>query len=227
LPSTQPHPLDTIAETVRAETVVTKSRFITTLAPATDRDEADEVVASVRREFHDAGHHCTAMVFGLDGARERSNDDGEPAGTAGAPMLAVLRGADLTEVVAVVTRYFGGTLLGAGGLVRAYGGAVSAAVAAADRVTRRPVALFDLHASHEDAGRLEHRLRTWAEATTGVPSDAISPGEYNAEGARYAIAVPLDHIASLRSELASSDVVHHLEECGHQIRPVPGGQRMR
>jgi putative IMPACT (imprinted ancient) family translation regulator len=140
--------LDTIAEQVRVEQVVTRSRFIATLAPVVDEAAADATIAAVRNEFHDARHHCTAMVLGPDGQRQRSNDDGEPAGTAGAPMLAVLRGAEVTDVVAVVTRYFGGTLLGAGGLVRAYGGAVTAALAEAQRVARVPVARFELASSH-------------------------------------------------------------------------------
>lgn len=214
-------PRDTIAAVVRTETVVTKSRFITTLAPATDRDAADAAIAAARREFHDAGHHCTAMVFGPDGQRERSNDDGEPAGTAGAPMLAVLRGAELTDVVAVVTRYFGGTLLGAGGLVRAYGGAVTAAVERATRLARRPVARFELFAAHEDAGRLEHWLRTWAETHDRLGADTISPGTYDAAGARFDLAVPLPQVGALRAELASSGISHHLGDRGREIRAVP------
>ena len=215
-------PLDTIAAPVRTESVVTKSRFITTLAPAADREAADAIIATARREFHDAGHHCTAMVFGPDGQRERSNDDGEPAGTAGAPILAVLRGAELTDVVAVVTRYFGGTLLGAGGLVRAYGGAVTAAVEHATRLARRPMARFELFAAHEDAGRLEHRLRTWAEIHDRLGDDTISPGTYDAAGARFDLAVPLTQVAALRAELASSGISHRLDDRGQQIRAVPG-----
>ncbi len=218
-----PLPLDTIAARVRTETVVTKSRFITTLAPATDRAAADDVIDDTRRDFHDAGHHCTAMVLGLDGQRERSNDDGEPAGTAGAPMLAVLRGAALTDVVAVVTRYFGGTLLGAGGLVRAYGGAVTTAVERATRLSRQSVALFDLYAGHQDAGRLEHRLRTWAETSRDLGPDTIAPGSYDADGARFRIAVPHAHVAALHTELASSQIDHHLEEQGQEIRAQPRG----
>lgn len=214
-------PLDTIGRTVRTETLVTRSRFITTLAPATERDAADAVIAATRREFHDAGHHCTAMVFGPDGQRERSNDDGEPAGTAGAPMLAVLRGAELTDVVAVVTRYFGGTLLGAGGLVRAYGGAVTAAVERATRLSRRPVARFELFVAHEEAGRLENWLRTWAQTHDGLGDDTIAPGTYDAAGARFALAVPLPRVEALRAELASSGIRHHLEDRGREIRAVP------
>jgi uncharacterized YigZ family protein len=208
--------LDTIAEQVRTEQVVTRSRFIATLAPVADEAAADAVIAAVSNEFHDARHHCTAMVLGPDGQRQRSNDDGEPAGTAGAPMLAVLRGAQLTDVVAVVTRYFGGTLLGAGGLVRAYGGAVTAAVQEAQRVSRIPVARFELSAALEDAGRLEHRLRTWA-----VDREvAVGDGAYTADGARWRVDVPLSDVEAVRTLLAGSGVAHHLDELGVARREV-------
>ena len=86
---------------------------------------------SMRAQHWDARHHCSAFVLGPRSELQRSSDDGEPAGTAGAPMLEVLRGAGVSDVAAVVTRWFGGTLLGAGGLVRAYGDAVRAALAEA------------------------------------------------------------------------------------------------
>jgi uncharacterized YigZ family protein len=208
--------LDTIAARVRVEQVVTRSRFIATLTPVADEAGADEVIAEVRREYHDARHHGTAMVLGPDGQRQRSNDDGEPAGTAGAPMLAVLRGAELTDVVAVVTRYFGGTLLGAGGLVRAYGGAVGAAVEAAERVARVPVACFELAAGHEDAGRLEHRIRAWA----SDHAVAVGDGVYTADGARWRLDVPLPVVDAFRTLLAGGGVGHHLEELGVARREV-------
>jgi uncharacterized YigZ family protein len=208
--------LDTIAGQVRVEQVVTRSRFIATLAPVADEAAADATIAAVRNEFHDARHHCTAMVLGPDGQRQRSNDDGEPGGTAGAPMLAVLRGAEVTDVVAVVTRYFGGTLLGAGGLVRAYGGAVTAAVADARRVARVPVARYELAVGLEDAGRLEHRIRTWA-AEHRV---AVGEGVYTADGARWRLDVPLPAVNELRALLARSGAAHHLDELGLAHREV-------
>jgi uncharacterized YigZ family protein len=211
-----PPPLDSIAEQVRTEQVVTRSRFIATLAPVADEAAADVVIAAVRNEFHGARHHGTAMVLGPDGQRQRSNDDGEPASTAGAPMLAVLRGAELTDVVAVVTRYFGGTLLGAGGLVRAYGGAVSAAVAEAQRVARVPVARFEIAASVHDAGKLEHRLRTWATDR----EVAVGDGAYGADGARWRVDVPLPAVDDLWTLLAATDVPHRVEDLGHTTRSV-------
>ncbi len=108
----------TIAAPVEHEVVVTKSRFITTVAPVVDVADAERVITEVRKRHWDARHHCTAMVTGVLGDQARSSDDGEPSGTAGVPMLEVLRRRGLTDLVAVVTRYFGGVKLGAGGLVR-------------------------------------------------------------------------------------------------------------
>jgi len=110
----------TIAGPVEHELVVKKSRFLALVRPVADVPEADAVVAAVRKKHWDARHHCVALVVGPHAEQQRSTDDGEPSGTAGVPMLEVLRRRDLTDLVVVVTRYFGGVLLGAGGLVRAY-----------------------------------------------------------------------------------------------------------
>ncbi|MFD0485664.1 IMPACT family protein [Kineococcus sp. GCM10028916] len=152
-------PLPVPARAVRTGTSVERSRFIATLEPVRDVDGVDAVLARVRKEFPDARHHCTASVLGGDGTQQRSNDDGEPAGTAGAPMLAALNGAGVTGVIAVVTRYFGGVLLGTGGLARAYGSAVSGALAEAGVLRRRWVDLVEVRASLADGGRLEADLR--------------------------------------------------------------------
>jgi uncharacterized YigZ family protein len=150
----------TIASSGTHEIVVKKSRFICTLTRADTEDEARTAIETVRKRHWGANHNCSAYRIGPGGHLQRTSDDGEPAGTAGAPMLAVLTRRDLTDTVAVVTRYFGGILLGAGGLIRAYGQAVSDAVDAVGIVERRPVALIAVETDHADAGRLEHALRT-------------------------------------------------------------------
>src|SRR5699024_1108698 len=159
------------------------SRFRCRLAPVADEEAARQEIERARREHWDARHHCSAFVLGPDSGTERSSDDGEPSGTAGAPMLEVLRGAGLTDVVAVVTRWFGGTLLGTGGLVRAYGEAVRLAVAAAPiRWVQRQRELT-VTVDPGTAGRLETELRrrdvtvvdtVWAQTVTlriAVPPD--------------------------------------------------------
>jgi uncharacterized YigZ family protein len=140
------------------ESVVTRSRFVCSLYRVASDAEARERIAAHRREFWDASHNCTAYVLD-EGRIARSNDDGEPAGTAGLPMLEVLRGRDLTDVLAVVTRYFGGVKLGAGGLVRAYGGAVSAAVEAAGTVELDTWPRLLVRVDYGTAGSLEGLLR--------------------------------------------------------------------
>jgi len=150
----------TLARDGRAEIEVKRSRFLCTLARVEDEEAARAVVDRLRREHWDARHHCSAFVIGPDGAIERSSDDGEPAGTAGAPMLEVLRGRGVSDTVAVVTRWFGGTLLGAGGLVRAYGDAVRAGLDATGTLHRDRVRELTLEVGHADAGRVESDLRS-------------------------------------------------------------------
>ena len=99
-----------------------KSRFIATLEPVSSEEAATEFIASIKKKYWDARHNCSAFVIGSGGEKTRCSDDGEPSGTAGRPMLNVLVGEHITNACVVVTRYFGGTLLGTGGLVRAYSG---------------------------------------------------------------------------------------------------------
>lgn len=149
----------TIARDGEAEIEVKRSRFLCTLVRVEEEAAARAVVERMRRQHWDARHHCSAFVLGPDGALERSSDDGEPAGTAGAPMLEVLRGRGVSDVVAVVTRWFGGTLLGAGGLVRAYGDAVRAGLDATDTLRRDLVRELTVGLDHADAGKVESELR--------------------------------------------------------------------
>ena len=165
----------TIASAVEHETVIRKSRFLTRIEPVSSVEQADTVIAAIRKRAWDANHNCTAMVTGLLGDQARSSDDGEPSGTAGIPMLEVLRRRELTDVVAVVTRYFGGVKLGAGGLVRAYSSAVSEALDLASLVRRAALRQVTLEVPHADAGRYDNLLRDWAVhhgATLGAPSYA-------------------------------------------------------
>lgn len=125
---------DIPAQTTRIENRVVNSRFIATAGYAPSAEEAKGFIAAVREEMPDATHHVYAFKAGYGGSvTEGMSDDGEPGGTAGPPVLAVLRGADIGDTVIVVTRYFGGTKLGTGGLVRAYGDAARDVLAALPR----------------------------------------------------------------------------------------------
>lgn len=127
------------ARPARAEIMVVNSRFIADAAPAFSVEEARKFIAQVQAEFPDASHHVPAFLIGYGASvTAHCSDDGEPSGTAGRPMLAVLQGSGLGDVVVVVTRYFGGTKLGTGGLVRAYGDAVKAVLAELPRAEKIP-----------------------------------------------------------------------------------------
>ena len=161
----------TIARNGGAEVEVKRSRFLCTLERVTDEGSARAVVDRLRKQHWDARHHCSAFVLGAGGPSgvvERSSDDGEPAGTAGAPMLEVLRGHQVSDVVAVVSRWFGGTLLGAGGLVRAYGDAVRLALVDTGTLTRELVRELTIDVDHADAGRAESELRNRGVAVLGT-----------------------------------------------------------
>ena len=146
------------AEPARAEIRVLNSRFIASIAPAPSVAAARAFIAGVRAEMPDASHHVYAYVIGYAGTTTLGmSDDGEPPGTAGRPALAVLRGSGMGDIALVVTRYFGGTLLGTGGLVHAYGDAAKAALAIvrrAEKIERRIAELLLPYSAYEQACRL-------------------------------------------------------------------------
>lgn len=164
-------PYQTIAAPVDAELEISRSRFIARIERVETEAAARAVIADARDTHPRARHHCSAFVLGPGQRTQRSNDDGEPGGTAGAPMLDALTSAGLSDVAAVVTRYFGGVLLGAGGLTRAYRAAVAEAVLGATRVTRAPRQRVAILAAYDVAPQLEAeaRRRGWVvgEATYG------------------------------------------------------------
>ncbi len=183
----------TVARNGSSETEVKRSRFICHLERVTTEDEARAVLERIRKQYWDARHNCSAFVLGPAGEVQRSNDDGEPSGTAGAPMLEVLRGREVSDVVAVVTRYFGGVLLGAGGLVRAYSDAVRAALDEVGVLERWLLEKVDVAVGHADAGKLENDLRARGVSVLGV--------DY-AERATLHVAVPAGDLASFSAVLA-------------------------
>ena len=152
-------PADTSASEIDLE--IKRSHFLGLAARTTSEAQAREFIASRRALYPDARHHCSAFIIANPGATptERSNDDGEPSGTAGKPMLEVLRGSQIFDVTVVVTRYFGGTLLGTGGLVRAYSQATAQALEQLSLCRRSQQYLWQLRAPVGEAGRIEAELR--------------------------------------------------------------------
>jgi uncharacterized YigZ family protein len=162
------------AREVRVELIVVNSRFIATLAPAFTVEEARAVVDEVRAEFSDASHNVPAFVIGhRSRVIAHCTDDGEPSGTAGRPALAVLQGSGLGDAVVVVTRYFGGTKLGTGGLVRAYGDAVREVIRVAPLAEKVPTHLLMLAVPYN----LYERVRLLIDASQGAMLDEDFAGD--------------------------------------------------
>lgn len=135
-----------------------KSRFIATVAPIASEEEALRFIEKVKKQYWDARHNCTAFTLGSRHQLTRCSDDGEPAGTAGRPMLDVLLGEDIHDTAVVVTRYFGGTLLGTGGLVRAYSGAVQEGLKNAVILERRSGVRLEIGSDYGDIGKIQYLL---------------------------------------------------------------------
>lgn len=147
----------------RHELEISRSRFLAHLVPVRSEEEARDAVGHLRAAHPQARHHCTAFVIGPRAQLRRTNDDGEPSGTAGSPMLEALLAAAVSDVLAVVVRYFGGVLLGTGGLTRAYRGAVAEALERARLVRRceRAVLRVVLDYAQAHAAEIEARRHGW------------------------------------------------------------------
>ncbi|MGW1770116.1 YigZ family protein [Streptomyces sp. NPDC002104] len=158
----------TVAREGVHESEINRSRFLCALAPAATEREAQEFVARIRKEHPTASHNCYAYVIGADASVQKASDDGEPGGTAGVPMLQMLTRRDIRYAVAVVTRYYGGVKLGAGGLIRAYGGVVGEALDALGTVTRHRYRLVTVTVDHQRAGKTENDLRSTGRAVIDV-----------------------------------------------------------
>jgi uncharacterized YigZ family protein len=181
----------------RAEIREKGSVFLAVIGPAADEAAAKALLASLEREFPDATHHCWAWRLGSP-PRERSADAGEPAGTAGMPILQVLRGAGLSDVLAVVVRWFGGTRLGKGGLARAYAAAAREAVQGLKVVQKVPTARVAVEVPYEKVGAVKRLLRP--------PEIELEAEEYGA-AARLVLAVHEEREDALREALAELGIV--------------------
>lgn len=150
----------TIASETRAELKVQASRFIAAALPVATRAEAEQFLDRERRTYHDATHHCFAYRLGTDGRQFRFSDAGEPSGSAGKPILAAIDAQRLTNVIVVVTRYFGGTKLGVGGLVRAYSDAALLVLERAEKVTKYKTTLLEATFPHSHISGVMHVVST-------------------------------------------------------------------
>ena len=175
-----------------AEIVEKKSRFIASLCPVSSEEEAVSFINEMKKKYWDAGHHCSAFVIGDQGQISRCSDDGEPAQTAGRPMLDVLSGAEIRDACAVVTRYFGGTLLGTGGLVRAYSGAVQEGLRQCVVLEKCLAERLKLSTDYSGLGKVQYLL-----AEAGITT---MDSEYG-ENVELTVLAPVDEAEALKKKL--------------------------
>ena len=169
-----PHSYITIANEFRTEYSIEKSRFIATIAPVSTEEEAQQFIQRISKEFWDATHNCTAYVIGPRQEQQRSSDNGEPSGTAGKPMLEVLKKTGITNVAVVVTRYFGGIKLGAGGLIRAYSHSVAKAVQEGPKLLIAPRQVITISIDYSNFGAIERQLQALGLHYTAYFTDLVS-----------------------------------------------------
>ncbi len=147
-----------ITRTGSSEVIIKKSRFLGTAAYVDNEEEARNMVAEVRKQHYDARHVCYAYSIGDENPSLKFSDDGEPGGTAGKPILSVIQGSGISNVIIIVVRYFGGVLLGTGGLVRAYSQAAAEAVEAAEKKTICMSCLYDVTLEYGDFDKVKYLL---------------------------------------------------------------------
>ena len=169
-----------------------KSRFIAHVLPVESEEEAILQIENIKKKYWDARHHCWAYVLGRNPAAERMSDDGEPAGTAGKPILEVIRGRKLTDVLVIVTRYFGGTLLGTGGLVRAYTSAAIDGLEHSESITRIHGIKLLIRAEYTDLGKIQYLLAS---------RDVIQLDPVYTDKVELMALVPVEQMKGLKADL--------------------------
>ncbi|WP_342433014.1 YigZ family protein [Neobacillus sp. FSL H8-0543] len=150
----------TVKESGSHEITIQRSRFIAHISRAESESEAQEFIQVIKKKYWDATHNCSAYLIGENDQIQKANDDGEPSGTAGVPILEVLKKKNLKDTVVVITRYFGGIKLGAGGLIRAYGKATSEGILAVGIVERKLMRILHVTVDYTWLGKVENELRT-------------------------------------------------------------------
>ena len=184
-----------LSKGAQAELVEKKSRFIATIRPVSSEEEAVAFIEEMKKKYYDARHNCSAFVIGSKGELTRSSDDGEPSGTAGRPMLEVLTGSGIRNFAVVVTRYFGGVLLGTGGLVRAYSGAVKMALEQCETITRRYGVQMLIKTDYNGVGKIQYLLGS---------KDVVIQDSVYAADVQMTVLVPIEEYDRLCKELVET-----------------------
>lgn len=176
----------------QSEISVKKSRFIANVSHVDTQEEAIAYIEKIKKQNYDAKHHCFAFSVGIDQPTPRFSDDGEPSGTAGKPILEVIEGQDLHNLVIVVTRYFGGTLLGTGGLVRAYTDAAKEGLLASDIIKKIRATQTTITTNYNDIGKLQYLLGT--ENIPIISSDYTDVVTLN-------LLIPVDRVTEIKNKI--------------------------
>lgn len=193
-------------KTYEANYEINRSKFIAHVRRAESEEEAREFLQSLKKKYFDATHNCSAWIIGVGVEKHKSNDDGEPGGTAGNPILEVIKKNALTDVIIVVTRYFGGIKLGAGGLIRAYSHSAALGLSASEVVTMTPMLKFDVTIEYGLLATVENWLRQKKIAVGGT--------DYAADVTIHLMAEPseVEEILSGLTELTAARFTHILGE---------------
>ncbi len=187
---------------------IQKSKFITHLCHTDSEEEARSFIQAMKKRYYDARHNCSAYVLGEKGDKQKSNDDGEPGGTAGAPILEAIKQQGLTDIVVVVTRYFGGIKLGAGGLIRAYSHAAALGLQAATILEMTPFQEITVTLSYDQLAIIENYLR----------KENIRTGETGyAENVTLPLLLPPDQVEKRLAELTDLTSARFTHEKGRLL----------
>ncbi|MCO4096527.1 YigZ family protein [Macrococcoides canis] len=194
----------TIKQNIEQETIINKSRFITYLFKIESEAEAKAKIDEIKALHKDANHNCSAYTIGDSHQIQKANDDGEPSGTAGVPMLESLKKNDVHNVVAIVTRYFGGIKLGSGGLIRAYQGGVSDAIQQTGKVIYKNGMIIQVTLPYELSGKFEHAIDDKFIITNQTYTDKVI---YDVQ----LVSEDKDEFFSFVTELTQGNPVIHVE----------------
>ncbi|XMB86738.1 YigZ family protein [Mycoplasmatota bacterium WC44] len=196
--------MKTIKDDIQNEIIIEKSRFICYMKRVESVDEATEFINKIKKDHWNASHNCSAFVIGKRSEIMRSSDDGEPSGTAGAPMLNSLKNNNLSDVVSVVTRYFGGTKLGAGGLIRAYSRSVSEAILKASIIETVEMKVITVTVDYSVANTLSKKIDKYLTVSTDYAQNVIIT--------YYIRPSEIDNFINDITEVTNSHFTHEVKE---------------
>jgi uncharacterized YigZ family protein len=197
------------------EIIIEKSRFIAYISRATTEEEAQHFILEIKKKHRDANHNCSAYIIGEQDHIQKANDDGEPSGTAGVPILEVLKKKKLKDTVVVITRYFGGIKLGAGGLIRAYGKSTSEGLNATGIVERKLMRVIHTKIDYTWLGKVENELRSSDYKIKEIKYlDTVEVETYVEEGQKQQFIDWMNELTNGKSEIYDGEITY-LEEDVH------------